>query len=173
MSASAPGSTIARRNCDDALVGAAELEDLLDHGAVLALGGAGAAVDGDVVGGLGHLDAQPAGVVGVRGARDAAGDAGEGHGAAAAGQPDAVGDLGDRPDLGELAVMAGDEQDALLVARVDGEGHVHRGEDDGVVERDEKKGGHVGSFLRAIDLRMVRKGSSASGSDTTPANASS
>ena len=60
-----------------ALVGAAQLEDLLDHGAVLALGVAGAAVDGDVVGDLGHLDAQAAGVIGVRGARDAAGDAGE------------------------------------------------------------------------------------------------
>ena len=142
MSASGPGSTIARRNWRHALVGAAELEDLLDHGAVLALGGAGAPVDGDVVGRLGHLDAQAPGGVGVRGARDAAGDAGELDGAAAAGQADAVGDLGDRADLGELAVVTGDEQHALLVTRVDGQGHIHGGEDDGVVEGEEQEGGH-------------------------------
>ncbi len=126
----------------DAVVGAAELEDLLDHGAVLALGGAGAPVDGDVVRGLRHLDAQAPGGVGVGGARDAAGDAGELHGAAAAGQADAVGDLGDRAHLGELAVVAGDEQHALLVTRVDGEGHIHGGEDDGVVEGEEQERGH-------------------------------
>ena len=40
----------------DAVVDAAQLEDLLDHGAVLALELARAAVDGDVVGRLGHLD---------------------------------------------------------------------------------------------------------------------
>ena len=127
----------------DALVGAAQLEDLLDDRAVLALGGPGAAVDGHVVGVLGHLDAEAAGVVGVRGARDAAGDAGERHRAAAAGQPDAVGHLGDRADLGELAVVARDEQHALLVARVDGEGHIHGGEDDGVVQGEEQQGGHI------------------------------
>ena len=126
----------------DAVVGAAQLEDLLDHGAVLALGGAGATVDRDVVRGLGHLDAQAPGGVGVGRARDAAGDAGELHGAAAAGQADAVGHLGDRADLGELAVVAGDEQHALLVTRVDGEGHIHGGEDDGVVEGEEQEGGH-------------------------------
>ncbi len=89
-------------------------------------------------------------MVGVRGARDAAGDAGERDGAAAAGQADAVGDLGDRADLGELAVVAGDEQHALLVARVDGEGHVHGGEDDGVVEGEEQEGGHVREAFSAI-----------------------
>ena len=54
--------------------------------------------------------------------------------AAAAGEADVVGDLGDRADLGELALVTRDEQDALLVARVDGERDVHRREDDGVVE---------------------------------------
>ena len=118
----------------DALVGAAQLEDLLDHGAVLALGHAGAAVDGDVVGVLGHLDAQAAAGVGVGGAGDAAGDAGERDGAAAARQAHQIGDLGDRADLRELALVARDEQDARLVAHVHGQRHVHRGEDDGVVE---------------------------------------
>ena len=139
MSARAPGSTIARRNARDALVGAAQLEDLLDDGAVLALGDARAAVDRDVVGMLGHLDAQAAAGIGVGGAGDAAGDAGEGHGAAAAGEAHLVGDLGDRADLGELALVTRDEQDARLVADVDGQRDVHRGEDDGVVEGYEEK----------------------------------
>ena len=43
------------------------------------------------------------------------------------------------PTGGVLAVVARDEQDALLAADVDGEGDVHRGEDDGVVEGDEEK----------------------------------
>ncbi len=134
----------------DALVGAAQLEDLLDDRAELALRGPGAPVDRDVVGMLGDLDAQAAGVVGVRGARDAAGDPGERHGAATAGQPHVVGDLGDRADLGELPVMAGDEQHALLLAGVDGKGHVHRGEDDCVVQGEEQEGGHVREAFSAI-----------------------
>ena len=56
----------------DAAVVAAQLEDLLDRGAVLALELARAAVDGHVVGVLGDLDAQAPGAVGVRGAGDAA-----------------------------------------------------------------------------------------------------
>ena len=134
----------------DALVGAAQLEDLLDDRAELALGGTGAAVHGDRVRRLGHLDAEAAGVVRVRRAGDAAGDAGELHGAAAAGEADAVGDLGDRADLGELAVVAGDEQHALLVTRVDGEGHIHCGEDDGVVQREEQEGVHERVAFSAI-----------------------
>ena len=121
----------------DAAVVAAQLEDLLDDGAVLALELAGAAVDRDVVGALLDLDAQAAGGSVLGGAGDAAGDAVSSGAAAAAGQADALGDLGDRADLGELAVVARDEQDALLVADVDGQRHVHGGEDDGVVERDE------------------------------------
>ena len=103
---------------------------------------------------------EAAGAVGVRRAGDAAGDAGERDGAAAAGEADAVGDLGDRADLGELAVVAGDEQHALLVAHVDGEGDVHGGEDDGVVEGDEQERSHTSGFLRNSCLRIVRKGSS-------------
>ena len=76
------------------------------------------------------------------GAGDAAHLAGQGDGAAAAGQPDALGDLGDRADLGELRPVARDEQHALVVADVHGQGHVHGGEDDGVVEGDEQKRGH-------------------------------
>ena len=59
----------------DAAVVAAQLEDLLDGRAVLALEVAGAPVDGHVVGALVDLDAQAAGGVGVGGAGDAARDA--------------------------------------------------------------------------------------------------
>ena len=43
----------------------------------------------------------------------------EGDGAAAAGQAHALDDLGDGADVGELVVLARDEQDPLLVADVD------------------------------------------------------
>ena len=59
----------------DALVGAAQLEDLLDDRAVLALERPRAAVDRHVVAMLGHLDHEPAGGVRVSGARDTARDA--------------------------------------------------------------------------------------------------
>ena len=138
----------------DALVGAARLEDLLDDGAVLALELAGAPVDRDGVGGLLDLDAEMAeGIVGG-GAGNAAHLAGEGHGASAAGQPHALGDARDRPDLGELRAMTGDEQNALVVADVHGQRHVHRREHDRVVEGDEQKLGHAGlpfhSHLRIV-----------------------
>ena len=114
---------------------------------------------GDVVGVLGDLDAQAAAGVGVRRAGDAARDALE-HGAAgAAGQADALGDAGDGADGGVLALVARDEQDALLVADVDGQRDVHRREDDGVVEGDEKQCGH-GQPLHGSTIAR-RNGSSA------------
>ena len=100
------------------------------------------AVDRHVVGVLGDLDHEAAGGVGVRGARDTAGDAGQGDGTAAAGEPDVVGDLGDRADLGELALVAGNEQHTLLVAHADGKRHIHGGEDHRVVQRDEQERCH-------------------------------
>ena len=98
---------------------------------------------GDLVGVLVGLDAQAAAGIGVGGAGDAAGDAGEGDRAAAAGEADVLGDARDRADLGELAVVAGDEQHALLVTGVDGKRDVHGGEDDGVVEGNEEKAYHA------------------------------
>ena len=65
------------------------------------------------------------------GAERGAVQAGQGDGGAAAGQADVVADLGDRPDLGVLALVAGDEEHALLVADVDGDRDVHVREDDG------------------------------------------
>ena len=126
----------------DAAVVAAQLEDLLDGGAVLALELARAAVDGHVVDALLDLDAQAPGVVGVGGAGDAARDALEHRAVPAAGEADTLSDRGDRADGRVLALVARDEQDAVLTGRVDRQGDVHRGEDDGVVERDEEKGRH-------------------------------
>ena len=129
----------------DAAVVAPELEQLLDHGAVLAGQLARAPVDGLVVGVLGDFDEQAAGEgrIGLGDADDAAGSAGEHGAASAAGQADAVGDRGDGADGGVLALVTGHEHDALGVADVDGEGDVHRGEDHGVVEGDQEQlGGH-------------------------------
>ena len=147
----------------DAVVDAAQLEDLLDHRAVLALELARAAVDGDVVGRLGDLDAQAAGLVGLRGARDAAGDAGELHGSRTAGEADAVGHLRDGADLGEFVVVPRYQEDAILVTDVNGERDVHGGEDHGVVQRDENHRGHR-SFTSCRCLLNVRKSSAASDS---------
>src|SRR3954447_11165958 len=124
----------------DAAVVATQLEDLLDGGAVLALELARAAVDGHVVDALLDLDAQAPGVIGVGGAGDAAGDALEHRAMTAAGEADALRDGRDGADGGVLALVARDEQDALLTGGVHRQGDVHRGEDDGVVERDEKEG---------------------------------
>ncbi len=134
MSASVPGSEIERRNCGDAAVVAAQLEDLLDHRAVLALEVAGPAVDRLVVLDLLDLDDQPAAQVGAGRARDAAVQALELDCAPAAGEADLVRDLGHRADLGELAVVARHEQHALGVADVDRQRHAHVGEDHCVVQ---------------------------------------
>ena len=63
----------------------------------------------------------------------------ERHRAGAAGQADAVGDLGNGPDLGIVTFVDRYEQDALLVAHVYGERHVHVREDDDVLQRNEKQ----------------------------------
>ena len=91
---------------------------------------------------LDDLDAQAAAGVGLGRPGDAARDALE-HGAAgAAREPNALGDAGDGAHGGVLAVVAGNEQHALLVADVDGQRDVHRGEDDGVFKWDEEQCGH-------------------------------
>ena len=67
----------------------------------------------------------------------------QGDGAAAAGEADAVGDLGDGADLRVPVVVLGDEQDAVLVADVDGQSHVHVREDHEVFQGDEQKADRV------------------------------
>ncbi len=136
----------------DPTVVAADLQELLDHGAVLALELAGAAVDGCVVGGLGDLDVELAVRSGLGGADDAAGLSGELRAATAAGKADRLDDRGDRADGGVLALVAGDEDDALGVADVEGQRDVHRGQDDGVVERDEEICGRHASRGSFVDF---------------------
>ena len=132
-------SRIARTNDGHAAVVAAQLEDLLDGGAVLGLELAGLDAGRLLVGPLGHLDPEVPLRIGVRGAELGAVEALEGHGAAAAGHADAVADLGDGAHLGVLALVPRDEQHALLVADVDGDRDVHVREDDEVVERYEEQ----------------------------------
>ena len=137
----------------DAAVVAAQLEHLFDHGAVLALEVAGAAVDRLVVDVLVDLDTQGAGGIGVGGTGHTAVQCGQGDGLDAAGKPDAVGDLGHGPDAAVGVLVARNEQHPLLVADVDGEGDGHVGEDDGVVQGDQQHGGHRGdlhSYLRVV-----------------------
>ena len=121
----------------DATVVAAQLEDLLDHGAVLAGELAGVLVVGVAVVDLLDLDVQGAVVVHVVAApamprcRPTT---------VATGTPrreTAVLDhLGDDADAAELAVTAGDEEDALVLADVDRQGRGDGREDDRVVESD-------------------------------------
>ena len=88
------------------------------------------------------LHAQVARGVGVGGAGHAAVQAGKGHGTAAAGKAHALGHLGDGAHGGELVAVARNQQHALLVAHVDGQGDGHIGEDDVVVDGHEQQGFH-------------------------------
>ena len=123
----------------DAPVVATELEDLLDHGAVLGLELAHGSSVGASRRVLVDLDEEAPLRIGLGGARDPAVQPLERDGGAAARQPDAVGDRGHRADACVLAAALGDEQHALLVADLDGQGHVHVREDDDVFQRDEQE----------------------------------
>ena len=125
-----------------AAVVAAQLEDLLDDRAVLALELARLRGRRRLVGPLVDLDAQAARGVRLGGADDAAVQAGQRDGATAAGQADALADLGDGADLRVLALVPGHEQHALLVAGLGGQGDVHAGEDDEVVQWYEQQLAH-------------------------------
>ena len=143
MSASAPGLGDRADEGGDAPVVAAQLEDLLDDGAVLGLELADrSSPAGDSSGLLVGLDEEAAAGVGLGGAGDGAVQAVQGHGVAAAGQPHLVGHLGHGADLRVLALVLGHEQHALLVADVDGQRHAHVGEDDDVVQRHEQQLAH-------------------------------
>ena len=103
----------------DPRVVAAQLEDLLDHGAVLARQRAGARVDRDVVVALVDLDEQGPVGAGLGGADQRAMLGLDVDGVAAAGKADALGDRCDDADVGVLALVARDEHDTLVV--VDGD----------------------------------------------------
>ena len=152
MSARAPGSVIERTNALHAPVVAAQLEDLLDHGAVLALELAGAGGRGRLVGALVDLDPQAALGIGVGGAGDAPVQAGERDGVDAARQAHVLADLGHEADVGVVRAMPRDEQNAGLVADVHRQRHVHAGEDDGVLEWDQEKFCHGGSVPEIVEV---------------------
>ena len=133
----------------DAAVVAAQLEDLLDHGAVLAGQLAGVLVVGVAVVELLHLYAEGLGVVlaGDRRPGEAAVQAEHGRDRVAAARGAALQHLGDDADAGELAVGAGEEEDAILLADVDRQGGGDGGEDDCLVERDQEIGHNQVHFL--------------------------
>ena len=138
----------------DATVVAAQLEDLLHDGAVLGLELARPLVRGRGIGTLLHLDEQAPGRVGLGRTRDAAVQPLERDRDGPARQPDAVGHACDRAHGGVLALVLGDEQDALFVADVDRQRHVHVREDDDVVQRYEQELAHVPvTLLRASKYR--------------------
>ncbi len=115
---------------------AAQLEDLFDHGAVLALKLVGVLVVRVAVVGLLNLDPQPV-LVGVAGhgrAGHAAMQAEHGRDLGAATRPAPLDHLGDHADAAELAVATGKQEDPLLVAGVDGQGGGYAGEDDRLIK---------------------------------------
>ena len=120
----------------DAAVVAAQLEDLLDHRAVLAAQLTRVLVVGMAVADLLHLDAEDVGVgvVGLRGTGQPAVQADHGRDRLAAARDAVLDHLGDDADAPVLAVAARDEEDALLLADVDRQGRGHGGEDDRLVQ---------------------------------------
>ena len=132
-----------------AAVGLAQLEDLVDHGAVLALELLGPVIGRVLIGDADRGGAQLAvGVLfDVLGAGAVQAAHGGGHGAA--GKLDALEHVGERADRGRLAVDRGDEQDLLLAGGVDRERRGRVGEGDDVVGQDDQGlvGGRVVSVM--------------------------
>ena len=81
-----------------------------------------------------HVDPQLVAVAGLGGAGEAAVQADDRGDRAAVGQLAALDHLGDDADAAELAVAAGQQEDALLVADVDRQRRGDGGEDDCFVE---------------------------------------
>ncbi len=124
----------------DAAVVAAQLENLLDHGAVLAHQLLGVLVVRVTVVELLHVDPQQLRVVGVgdRGPGEAAVQPEHGRDRLAAARVPALDHLGDDARAGELALAAREQEDALLLADLDRQGGGDGGEDDGLVKGDEE-----------------------------------
>src|SRR4029077_19987868 len=114
----------------DAAVVAAQLEDLLDHRAVFTGQLAGLLVVGVAVANLLHLDSESLGFARLGDAGEAAVEADDGGARLAAARVAALDHLGDDADATELAVTAGDQEDAILIADVDRQGRGHGREDD-------------------------------------------
>ncbi len=121
----------------DPAVGIAQLEDLLDDRAVLALELARVAArdDADRIGALIDVNIEAAVRLGDRCAGDTAVQALDRDGAGAAGQANSLGDGRDRADCGEFILMARHEQHALFIGGVDCQRDGHAGEDDRIIKR--------------------------------------
>ncbi len=130
----------------DALVGAAQLEDLLDDGAVLDLELARLRRGRRLVRVLLDLDAQPAARFRLGRTEDASVQTGYGYGLGAARQADTVDDLCHGADRRVRGLVLRDEHDALVVTDVGREGDVHAREDDCVLERYEQELAHSDPF---------------------------
>ena len=96
-------------------------------------------VVGVAVADLLHLDVEDVGVglAGLGGAGEPAVQADHGRDRLAAARDAVLDHLGDDADAAVLAVAAGKQEDALLLADVDRQGRGHGGEDDRVVKRNE------------------------------------
>ena len=148
VSASAPGLLDRAQEGGDALVGAAQLEDLLDHGAVLAHELVGALVLGVAVVDLLHLDAQLVAVAGLRRARPGR-DAGRRRSPPAApfgSWPRSI-TSATTPMRPNSPSLARQQEDAILLAGVDRQGRGDAGEDDRFVKWNQKKGHGQIQFL--------------------------
>jgi hypothetical protein len=122
----------------DPAVVAAQLEDLLDDGSILALELSDRRVGRFVVAALLDLDEQPARGIRLGGAGETAVQAREGDRTPATRQAYSIGHLGDRPNARVGALVLRHEQHTLLVAHVDGQRHGHAREDHDVFQRDEQ-----------------------------------
>ena len=131
----------------DAAVVAAQLEDLFDHGAVFACQLAGVLVVGMAVVDLLDLDPQGLGLARLGDPGKAAVQADDGGDRLAAARATALDHLGDDADPAELAIAAGDQEDALLLADVDRQGRGDGWKDDRLVEWDQEIGHIQVQFL--------------------------
>ena len=109
----------------DPPVVAADLEDLLDHRAILALELAVRPSSGSSGSGLRlDVDAERSGRISVCSAGDAAVQAVHRDGTTTTGQPDLLDHFADGADLRVLALVDGDEQNAILAVASHGQGDV-------------------------------------------------
>ena len=86
-------------------------------------------------------------LAGDRGAGEPAMEADHGRGRAAAARTTSLDHLGDDADAAVLAVVLGEEEDAILLADVDRQGRGNAGEDKCIVKRDQEIGHSSVQFL--------------------------
>ncbi len=125
----------------------AQLEDLFDDGAVFARQVLGVLIAGVAVADPLHLNAQGVALARLGGPGEAAVQADHGGDRVAAARDAGLDHLGEDAYAPVLALVAGDEEDPLLLADVDRQGGGDGGEDDRLVERDQQIGHKEVQFL--------------------------